>query len=177
MNHVPLPHKGWEVMDRIERWHFWLKGKHIGFPLNPRTRAFPYIERFINSGLPAKRELPLGLRPFGGSSHWCLTREAVHYIADYVAREREVVRFFKKALIPDELFFQTVLMNSHLREKVINDDLRYVDWGRGERHPAILGRDDFGMLRSAQKLFARKFDPRADRAILNMIDQDLLHGV
>jgi hypothetical protein len=36
-------------------------------------------------------------------------------------------------------------------------------------------RDDFGMLRSAKKLFARKLDPSIDDAVLNMIDNHLLH--
>ena len=177
MNYVPLPTENWQVMDRVERWHYWFRGSHIGFPLNAQSGALPNIRRLINSGFPARREFLAGLRPFGGSSHWCLTREAVHYIADYVARKREVVQFFKKTLNPDELFFQTVLMNSPLRQKVINDDLRYVDWEKGSRrHPAILGRDDFDMLRSAKKLFARKFDPGVDSAILNIIDEHLLHA-
>lgn len=176
MSYVPLPSDDWEVMDRLERWHYWFHGKHVGFPLNPKPGAIrKKIELLINSRLPARRELPFGLRPFGGSSYWCLTKEAVQYVAEYLAGHRELIGFFKHTLIPDELFFQTLLMNSPLREKVINDDLRYVDWGTGSRHPAVLDRNDFGRLRSAQKLFARKFDPGVDSAILNMIDRHLLH--
>jgi len=175
MSYVELPSETWEVMDRVERWHYWFRGRRIGLPLEDQTGTSGTIRRLINAGLPEKRSLPIGLRPFGGSSYWCLTPEAVHYVAEYVARHREVVSFFKRTLIPDELFFHTLLMNSPLREKVINDDLRYVDWGQGGQHPATLSRDDFGMLRSAKKLFARKFDPSTDDAILNMIDNHLLH--
>jgi hypothetical protein len=175
MSYVPLPSENWDVMDRIERWHHWFRGKHIGFPLNHQTGAFRSIKRLINSGLPAKRQFPPGLRPFGGCAYWCLTREAVLYVAHYVSRNPEVARFFKRTVIPDELFFQTILMNSPLGKKVINEDLRYVDWEKGGNgHPAILRREDYGMLRSTEKLFARKFDPSVDSSILDMIDRHLL---
>jgi hypothetical protein len=81
-----------------------------------------------------------------------------------------LIRFFKHVWIPDELFFQTIVMNSPLRDTIVNDDLRYVDWTRPTA-PAILGRQDFDTLRNSGKLFARKFDTTVDREILDLLDQ------
>jgi hypothetical protein len=43
--------------------------------------------------------------------------------------------------VPDELFFQTIIMNSEHRHTVVNDDLRYLDWTR-EPAPVVFTRDD-----------------------------------
>ena len=51
----------------------------------------------------------------------------------------DYVRFFEHVFVPDELFFQTIIMNSPLRDTVENDDLRYLDWSR-EPAPAVFTR-------------------------------------
>ena len=73
---------------------------------------------------------------------------------------RDYVRFFN-VLIPDELFFQTLIMNSTLRDSVVNDNLRYLDWSR-EPAPAVLGVGDVDRMLGSDKLFARKFDETVD---------------
>jgi hypothetical protein len=79
------------------------------------------------------------------------------------------VRFFRHVLIPDELFFQTIVMNSPLRDSVENENLRYLDWSR-EPAPAVLLESDLPALVSSHKLFARKFDERIDSTILDLLD-------
>jgi hypothetical protein len=151
-----LPTKWWSPrggLDRVEYWHLRLYGNHFRSPL--------------------KRRFPAGLRPFGGGAYWCLSRECVEYVSDFVGNRPDVVQFFKHVDIPDEIFFQTVIMNSELRGTVVNDNLRYVDWTRGRR-PAILETSDFERLRDSSKLFARKFDVRRDENVLDLIDRHLL---
>ena len=118
--------------------------------------------------LPWKRDFPPGLRPFGGGAYWCLSRECVEYVAEFARARRDVVEFFKHVDIPDEIFFQTVVMNSDLAGSVVNDNLRYIDWSRGPR-PAILEARDFEGLRDSRKLFARKFDVSQDVDVLDLI--------
>jgi hypothetical protein len=123
--------------------------------------------------LPGRRTFPHGLRPFGGGAYWCLSRACVEFVARFVGERRDVVRFFRHVDVPDEIFFQTIVMNSELAPTVVNDNLRYIDWSRGRR-PAILGTDDLDALRASPKLFARKFDTRVDAAVLDAIDMELL---
>lgn len=123
--------------------------------------------------LPGKRAFPTGVRPFGGGAYWCLTKESIDLVARFVADRPDVVRFFERVDIPDEIFFQTILMSSELANTVVNDNLRYVDWSRGRR-PAVLGIADLESLRASPKLFARKFDVTEDSEILDAIDHDLL---
>jgi hypothetical protein len=160
IDHFPLPFDEWDLggMDRIDSWHVRLGGQHFRF----RGPA----------KLGVTRRFPLGLRPFGGSAYWCLTRECIDYIVRFLQNAPRYSRFFKYVNVPDEIFFQTIVLNSPLRDLVVNDDLRYIEWR--ERAiaggPAVLGRGDFNRIMSSPKLFARKFDMTDDAEILDMID-------
>ena len=66
-----------------------------------------------------RRQFPDGLQPYGGGA-WCaLSHAAVRYISSFVEQRPDVVRFFKHVKIPDEIFVQTILMNSPLRDTVV----------------------------------------------------------
>jgi hypothetical protein len=99
--------------------------------------------------LPGLREMPGGLKPYGGAQWWTLSRDAIGYIAEFIERAPRVVEFFKGSFAPDEAFVQTILSNSHLAERVTGDDLRIVVWGRPlPPYPATLPMDDRDMLRA-----------------------------
>ena len=114
-----------------------------------------------------RRKLPYKLHPYGGSGYWCLSRSAVSYVLDYVRSHKRLTRFFATTLIPDELFFHTILGNSPLREQLINNPLHYMTWADGSSHPAVLGVDAVATMCESGKWFARKFD---DIAVLDAID-------
>lgn len=159
MGFSPLPSDSWSPrggLDRIEKVHLRLHGHHLEIPF--------------------KRRFPSGLRPFGGGAYWCLSRDCIEYVAGFMARRPDFASFFRHVDIPDEIFFQTILLNSELQDTIVNDNLRYIDWTRGSR-PAILEVRDFEALRASPKLFARKFDVHQDEAVLDLIDRYLLQSV
>jgi hypothetical protein len=120
--------------------------------------------------LPLRRRIPGGLAPYGGGAYWCFARPLVDYVQRFVTTSRDYVRFFEHVLIPDELFFQTLIMNSPLRDSIVNDNLRYLDWSR-EPAPAVLGVGDLDRMLRSDKLFARKFDETVDRDVLDRLDE------
>jgi hypothetical protein len=71
------------------------------------------------------------------------------------------------------MFFETILMNSPLKSRVVNDSKRYVDFTRKERHPKILTKDDLENMKKSGKFFARKFNLAVDKDILDIIDQEI----
>jgi hypothetical protein len=153
----PLPSASWSPhggLDRIEYAHVRLYGHH--------------------ARLPFRRAFPEGLRPFGGGAYWSLSRECIEYVSGFVAARPDVVAFFRRVDIPDEIFFHTILMSSPLRDTIVDDNLRYIDWTRGRR-PAILETRDVDALRASPKLYARKFDVHQDENVLDLIDRELLH--
>jgi Core-2/I-Branching enzyme len=163
LNHFPLPSEQWEGggLPRIDRWHIRTRGRH--WTVSGRRFSI-------------ERRLPLRLQPFGGSSYWCLSRDAVTYVHRLIHESPSVVRFFRYADVPDEIFFQTIILNSALRPTVVNDDLRYIRWANwNDARPAILGKADFEAIMNSGKLFARKFDMSSDGEILDMIDAATRH--
>jgi len=154
-----LPHPEWDYggMDRIEGWHARFGRNYFRFPGQSRVKV--------------RRRFP-SLQPFGGSAYWCLSRECIEYIYEFLQENRSYVRFFKYVNVPEEIFFHTIVLNSRLKERVMNDDLRFLEWRNPALAggPAVLGKEDFGKITHSPKLFARKFDITQDAEILDMID-------
>jgi len=88
--------------------------------------------------------------------------------------------FARHVFCPDEAFIQTLVMNSDLRGTLHSDVvdegpsrsrrcLRLIDWGRMENRmsPRVWRREDFDILASSDCLFARKFDPQVDAAVID----------
>ena len=187
INYFPLPSDvHWQDqrggLDRIERWHFLLISKwwHI-YPgklvrrvsANLRSR-FMVMPRLVGKFL-FKRTFPAGFQPYGGSQWWCLSRECLEFILEFVRNNKKFVDFFRYTLVPDEMFFQAIILNSHYKSKLVNDCLVHTKWTVEKRsHPMVMTKLDFATLSKSQKLFARKFDTDEDVEILDMIDRNLL---
>jgi Core-2/I-Branching enzyme len=141
-------------------WHGTVLGRRVRLP-----------NRFMPMTL--GRSLPPGLEPYTGSAHWCLSRECLRYIGELEARRPELIDFFRWSAVPDEQFFQTILLSSPLAGTLVNDDLRYIDWSDGGDSPRTLTSDDLGRLLASDALFARKFDPRVDADVLDVLDESI----
>jgi hypothetical protein len=146
---------------------------HGGFYRTPEKvlcRHLRFRSRVVR--IPGLRRMPYGMRPYGGSQWWTLTREAIEHIVRFVDVHPKWVAFSRQSFIPDESFIQTIVSNSHLADRVTGDDLRLVVWDRPEPpYPATLGLNDLAMLESSPKLFARKFDFKFDARVLQALDQ------
>ena len=148
----PLPATFWTEggLPRIEHWYL-------------------VSRRRVRVRVPWRRRIPGGLAPYGGETWGAFARPMAEYIREFVQRSPGYVRFFKHVLHANELFFQTIMMNSQLAETVVQDDLRYIDWSI-DPGPAVLSTGDFERLIDSGKLFARKFDLDFDSVILDRLD-------
>lgn len=118
-----------------------------------------------------ERRMPGGMQPWGGSSWWALSRDCVCALLERVRREPGTVRFFRSVACPDEMFFQTMVMNSPFRARVLGRNFRYVQWPEnGARNPKVLDEADFERVAAAREAgnahFCRKLDSRASAALL-----------
>ena len=124
---------------------------------------------------PFKRKFPEGFTPYRGSAYWCFPRDCVEYIYDFVKKNPSFVNYFRYVDGPDEMFFQTVLLNSPLKERIVNDNLFFIDFENpNPTRPRVFEKCDFERLANSPKLFARKFDATRDAEILELIDQKIL---
>jgi hypothetical protein len=158
----PIP--GWEkgrAIKRMEDFHW-----QLPFPWWVRSLGWPPSRQHLT--LPWKRRVPGGLRPHFGSSFWYLHRSCLKYIHEYVTAHPEYVRFFRHVFIPDECFFQTLLMNSPVAASVTPRTLTHVEWR--PPFPAVFTLADLPKLQASDCLLARKFDPAVDRQVLDELD-------
>ena len=107
-----------------------------------------------------------------GDQWFSITNDFAKYI---IENEKKYKKIFKNTYCSDELFIQTILINS----KYINDlysneynnskvsTKRFIDWNRGT--PYVWKKDDFNELISSEALYARKFDEKTDKEIINKI--------
>lgn len=183
IEYYPLPCNEWKNphftinVDRVENWFIQgrlVKENFIALPEKAsfKLRAFLSICSLLIrlNILRRKRKIPNDFQPFGGSAYWCFSRDCAAYINNFVQQNPAFINFFKYAGLTDEVFFQTIVLNSPFKEQVINDNLRYVVWPG----PANLGKNDLPDLLNSSALFARKFDTTIDAEILDLIDQKLL---
>ncbi|GAA4346495.1 beta-1,6-N-acetylglucosaminyltransferase [Hymenobacter saemangeumensis] len=134
------------------------------------------LERLLNRLLP-RRRFPLSYQLYGGpyGTWWTMDRACATYLVRFMDEHAHVRRFSRFTWGSDEFLLSTILMNSPLRHNVVNDSYRYIDWSGGGASPKLLTLADFPALQASDRLFARKFDVAHDAAILDMIDQQLLH--
>jgi hypothetical protein len=172
---LPDPHaRQWEA--RIAYWHVNWWRWHFVFPQAEADFHNPHLRRLwrmLMRWIPLRRKFPGGLKPFQGGTWWCLSRECAEYVSEFVQQNKAFVRFFTYTSTPDELFFQTILLNSPFRDTLVNDDLRYIVFGPKQSHPNILGTHDFAEFMSTGDLFARKFDMTVDGQVLDLIDREI----
>lgn len=104
-----------------------------------------------------------------GATWFSITNALAQEVAD---RKQWINEFFKSTRSSDEVFLQTILVNSKLNknrfEKTYEIDgltgLRYIDWKRGK--PYTFRNCDYEELMGCGFMFARKFSMRIDRDIV-----------
>lgn len=110
---------------------------------------------------------------FYGSQWFSITNDFVRYV---LLKEKWIQNTFKYTSCCDEVFMQTLIMNSEFKENLYDKQFddnhiisvrRYIDWERGT--PYTFRKKDFKELINSKALFARKFDLNVDKEIIDMI--------
>lgn len=105
---------------------------------------------------------------YKGSSWFSIT----HDLADYLySQKKQIIKYFGYSLGADEVFIQTLVMNSEFAGTVYQDNLRYIDWSESDLPgaPKTLTMQDFESIIHSGKLFARKFSMKKDSKIVQML--------
>ena len=162
--------------------------KYLNIPLR-------FIQFMINKLFP-NRSFMKGIIPYRGSTSWCLNRQTINYIVEYLEspRSKKYVKYFKSVWGSDEIFFQTLILNSPYAKQcryyerdiknsttfMINENkafLHYIDWSRDREDPAILDMRDYELLKNSDLLFGRKFFEHKSDELLDKIDKNLLNTI
>lgn len=153
-------------LSRTKHWHMAVRGRSVRVPMN--------------------RQAPDGVIPFYGQAQLVISMPLVRWLLDQVERRPELVKFFRRTWMPNELFIPSLAMSSPMAPDVSGANLWFTDWSGGGSHPKLLRREDIDELTAVAlgqagelpggrtKFFARKFDATVDEEILDLIDQRLL---
>lgn len=113
---------------------------------------------------------------YGGSFFCTLSAACVRYARNFARENPDIVQYFRTTLAPDEVFLQTVLVNSG-KFNLVADRKRYIDYSRTRNnHPKILGVDDLDRMLASGAHWARKFDINHDADVLDALDQRIQRG-
>lgn len=158
MNFSPFPIDSWWKggFYRIKHYHFGrLKPSKTFF-----GKAYIKINNYIFIIFPfLKKRLIKNIKFYGGSAWWSLTKESIDYISNTISENPKFVKFFKYSLLPDEIFFQTIILNSVLKDKVNPDYKRYITWNiPNNGSPDYISMADFKNLANSDSYFARKIN-------------------
>jgi hypothetical protein len=141
----------------------------LRFPFSWRRhrRLFDGYVR-LQRRLGMRRRLPEGLVPHLGSQWWCLTRATLGAILEDPERA-SLDRFFRRAWIPDEGYFQTLARRHSRRIESRSLTLSKFD-SLGK--PYIFYEDHLQLLRRSDCFVARKIWPRAELLYRSFLSND-----
>lgn len=162
-----LPLKEWWLggLVRINEYYFGMKDYQIFLSRIPRflSRYFSFL----------RKKIPYDLTIYGGSQWWTIDMYAMNFILEYVETHPKIISFFRFSKLPDEMFFQTILLNSgdqNILNSIENDSKRYIVIPGGQNHPIVWTKKDLNTLLSSDALYSRKFDPKVDSEIFDLLD-------
>lgn len=109
---------------------------------------------------------------YTGANWFSISQDCAKYI---VSKENKIEKIYKYSRSGDESFLQTIAFNSQFKNKLYNKNFnndynsikRFIDWKKGK--PYIFKAEDYDELINSSCYFARKFDEKVDKQIIEKI--------
>ena len=154
--------KDWiEAKARVEQYHFTdfkFKGRH-------------QLESIVNFFTP-KRKFPVNIELYGKETFWLLSYDCAVYILNYIESNPRLKKFLRYTWGADEFIFQSIILASPFKDRVVNDNFHLVNWPpEGGSRPNFFLAIDFDRILASDCLFGRKFDIATDAKIFDLLDE------
>jgi hypothetical protein len=168
IEYFPLPTNVWKNggLDRILYYNFYdlfdAKSRLVRL-----IRLAYNVQRRLNFQREYSKDFPT---LYGGTTWWSLSSDCLTYVLAYIKKNPLFLKRFKYTFCSEELFFQTVIMNSPFKKNVVNDSKRFIVWERKHGNcPANLDLSDLDALSQSDKIFARRFEYPVSEPLLETI--------
>ncbi|MCR5670824.1 MAG: beta-1,6-N-acetylglucosaminyltransferase, partial [Butyrivibrio sp.] len=154
--------EGYDFMYKLRRFYPLLRfvgkdGKRFGYR---QTRLNEFQDRHGIDRTAKYRDITW----YKGDQWFSITHDFSVYL---LSRRKDIMKMFYLTNGPDEMFVQTIAMNSEFAERVKNDSLRKIDWRRGS--PYEFTYNDLEELKGAKELFARKLSYEKEPELLKAV--------
>lgn len=133
---------------------------------------FGQIHSFLSKiGLLNIKKLKDSKKVYFGAQWGILTHTTTEKLLNTLQSSPEILRFFKYSFIPDEMFFQTMLLSYLPTDTTSNYLMTFQQWDSNLIHPLILTEKDANAIFSSEKIFLRKCDSLNSSILLDLIDE------
>lgn len=151
---LPNPELVKNGMDRFQVYYpLWM----IGRPNQIFIRVIRVLYRnFILSTKIFKRKVVPFETIYFGSQWFSINYETFQYINEYLRKNEHIIKFFKNSIYPDEMFFQTIILNAQIPFENENCNLRYIDWSDKQGSPKKVDKKDIDLAFDTKDIFIRK---------------------
>lgn len=136
LDHLEITDEYPDIRDRVERY-FLSTVPH-------RTIVYPFInpeklkKRVFNTVLQLShlfklpRQMPMEHQLYFGTNWFQLKTLTARYLIDFCQANPDYVKFFRTTYVPEEILFQTILMNAPepIRQTIYNQRLTFMQWDR-----------------------------------------------
>jgi len=128
----------WRIADRPSWWHkleYFYPVDLISIHGWAKNREPSYLRRlfwgryFKHRDVLPKRRPPRGLVPYGGSDWWSISYDCARFVLRFLDQNPWFSDFFRWTLCPNDMFFQTLIMNSEWAQTAHRYD-DYEEWSR-----------------------------------------------
>ncbi|GEN95254.1 beta-1,6-N-acetylglucosaminyltransferase [Pediococcus ethanolidurans] len=139
-------------------------GKHHGI-LWALQKCLVLIQKLIGVNRISSNSLKIAK----GSNWFSITED----FANFIFQKKEFIKMlFKTGQAVDEMFVQTLLINSKFKKNCADPkcgNLRYIVWGKKNSPKILKSQEDYISIEASNKLFARKFDEKVNKVIINKV--------
>lgn len=134
------------------------------------TKALHILQKSIG----INRKPPNNYKIYKGVLYVSITNEFGKYIIDFLKTKdgKKIYNWIKWCFIPEEFFFQTVLMNSPFADTLEKKNYRFALWK--EKHgtsPGIIDGEDYSAIKESGCFFARKISSKYSVNLLQMLEK------
>jgi hypothetical protein len=154
MHKMPVSHK---PLWRLTCWQF-----HDAKAVGIDSAALKKIAQKIFNRMP-QRDIAKSLRgmqPYGGDTWWMLDRKSASAVLSFLNSNPWYFNAFRWSLVPDEMFFQTIVAKLGIRPDRTTPT--FAKWIEGASHPLPVSKATLLEAKASWHLMARKFNDIMD---------------
>lgn len=159
------------IQKRLFRYHFFYPMDLVRGSVRLAWR-FGQIHSFLSKiGLLNIKKMEDSKKVYFGTQWGILTHTTTKKLLKILESSPKILRFFKYTFIPDEMFFQTMLLSYLPTDTTNNYLMTFQQWDSNLIHPLILTEKDTKEIFISEKIFVRKCDSLNSSILLDSIDE------
>ena len=155
-----------------ERYKYWYFLKNRDLRIQP-WKLLNHISIYIQKSLKIERKrIGSETHIYKGYVYCSLPEDAVKYVIDYIEKNSDFMKDISQCFIMEELFFQTILGNSPLKDRISGECLRYSVWEyKHGSIPGYLDESDIHSIEIGNYIFARKVNYIYSEKLIQEMDR------